>query len=106
MLGYYNCTIVIKLIVTFDVPGRCATDMVVTPRTSSGGKKDLSSLTDLTNVDLGASSKSSTVCPSLCPSVIDSAPFIAKLFSIPVQSVSKRVGAALCSCVSRCRHIP
>lgn len=107
MLGIYNITILMKLMITFDVPGRCSADMALTPRANDGSSaKNVKTLTTVTNVGLNDSAKRSTLSPRLCPSVIDSAPFLLRVFSIGITSRGNGVGAALCRCLSGCRQTP
>lgn len=96
-----------KLIITFDVPGRCSADIALTPRDNNGSNnKDVKTLTTVTNVGLNASSNRSTLSPRLCPSVMDSAPFLVRLFSIGIGSRGTGMSAALCTCLGRRRHSP
>lgn len=93
---------VMKIVVTLDVPGRCAIRIALSPRSNGDKKKDLSKVTTVLkvkNVDLN--DRTSTLGMSLFPSVMTSAPFVLRLFGTRIAALSNRISAAFMTCLSR-----
>ena len=79
---------IVGLIVAFSIPKEYTSKVVLAPEvtgeSSIGGS--LSSLASMAGLNIGTSNGSDALYPELYPQIVSSAPFIAELFSVRVQS--------------------
>lgn len=90
LLKWGIASAVVALILVIDLPKTFTSTAVLAPEISQKGGGSLNSLAALAGVNLGSMSTSDAMSPEVYPQIVQTAPFLVELFSVPVQVKVKK----------------
>ena len=100
---------IIGMVIGFSIPKEYTADILIAPEsTSRSSSSDMSALADMADIDLASSATTErdAVYPSLYPIIVNSTPFLIRLFDVKVRQQNDSTALTLARYLQECQKAP